>query len=252
MNSEHQRKVLIVDDEMQSRLLIRKLLESHDTSFNIAEADSVAAALEVMKSVQPDLIFLDVQMRGETGFDLLDRIAELQLPVIFITAHSDYAVRAFRYHALDYLLKPIDPTEFDQAFQRVMQTLNGKQSSERYTNLRKHIQSTHTIPEKIAVPTMEGYLFLYTQEILYCRAAGNYTELVMTGLQKVLSSHNLGYFEELVSGHHFFRVHRSYLVNLRHIRKYLRGDGGTIVMQDGMEIEVSRSNKDAFLKLFKE
>ena len=107
---------LIVDDEMQSRMLIRKLLLRRSESSNILEADSVSAAIESINAFKPDLLFLDVQLREETGFDLLDRIAEMQIPVIFITGHSDYAVRAFRYHALDYLLKPVDPAEFARHF----------------------------------------------------------------------------------------------------------------------------------------
>lgn len=243
--------ILIVDDEMQSRLLIRKLILRLAEHARIAEAASLAEAIKEISAAKPDLIFLDVQLKGETGFDLLDRIAESELPVIFITAHSDYAVRAFRYHALDYLLKPVDPIEFEQAFNRVRANKNSVSSGERYQRFSQHLASTGDIPDKVAIPTAEGYVFVEVSQILYCKAAGNYTELFLSGKRKILSSYTLGYYEELLLHHRFFRVHRSFLINLKHIKMYRRGDGGTVVMDDDMEIEVSRTNKDAFLRLFK-
>ncbi len=252
MNSEQQRKVLIIDDEMQSRLLIRKLLESHDTSFNIAEADSVSAALDVMKSIKPDLIFLDVQMRGETGFDFLDRAGDIDIPVIFTTAHSEHAVRAFRYSAFDYLLKPIDFGEFESVLEKVKQRLSLPQKSkDRFDLLRQNLQQDVAFPQKLTIPTTEGFLILDPDEVLYCVASSNYTEFFLTNKQKVLSSYTLGHYEEVLGERQFFRVHRSCIINLRHVRMYKRGDGGTVVMQDGKEIDISRSNKEAFLKLFK-
>lgn len=241
-----------MDDEMQSRLLIRKLLESHDASFNIAVADSVSAALVLMKSIKPDLIFLDVQMRGETGFDFLDQAGDLDCPVIFTTAHSEHAVRAFRYAAFDYLLKPIDIGDFETALNRVMQhSAFPQESRTRSAQLLQQMRGESILPQKLTIPTAEGFLFLEPKEIFYCMASGNYTEFHLTGKQKVISSYTLGHYEELLADRKFFRVHRSYLINLDHVRMYRKGDGGSVIMQDGKEIEVSRANKDAFLSWFK-
>jgi two-component system LytT family response regulator len=243
---------LIIDDELQSRLLIHKLLESHDASIIIHEADSVTSALQEMNKGKPDLIFLDIQLRGETGFDFLDKAGGIDIPVIFTTAHSEHAVRAFRYSAFDYLLKPIDFTEFEDVLHKALRRLTlPQETNSRYAHLRNIMESETVLPLKLTIPTSDGFLFMETNDILYCAASGNYTEFFLSGRQKVMSSYTLGHYEELLEGKNFFRVHRSFLINLRHIKMYRRGDGGNVVMQDGKEIEVSRANKDAFLKLFK-
>jgi len=245
--------VLIVDDEPQSRLLIRKLLEQYPSIGLVFEAGSVSEADQILKMHSPRLLFLDVQLRNETAFDLLECIGDVQVSIIFTTAFSEYAVRAFRFNAIDYLTKPIDPEEFDQAMTRALHDMqhpvNGADG--RYLHLGEQILSGNAIPNKLTIPTTEGYLFVGTGDILYCRADGNYTEFQLAGNQKILSSYTLGHYDELLSGQSFFRIHRSYLINLAHVKMYKKGDGGTVVMQDGVEIEVSRGNKDAFIKLFK-
>jgi two-component system LytT family response regulator len=148
---------------------------------------------------------------------------------------------------------PIDIHEFDQAMDKFLTGTNGSADTgqQRYVNLRDHLNSDSALPKKLTIPTAEGYFFLETKSILYCHADSNYTEFYLSGNQKILSSHTLGYYEELLAGQPFFRVHRSYLINLTHVASYRKSEGGSVVMSDGREIEISRGNKDALLKLLK-
>jgi len=245
-------RVLIIDDELQSRLLIRKLLSDHYPAWQIKEAETVATAIETTRDFSPQLVFLDVQMRNETGFDFLDKVDKINFGIVFTTAHSEFAVKAFRYSALDYLVKPLDTEEFISAVNKASQRLQTQlpEENERIEYL-KQLKGTQKVPEKLIIPTAEGFLFVNVNDILYCHALSNYTEFYFAGKKKLLSSYTLGYYAELLSEHNFFRIHRSYLVNLAHIKMYKRGDGGVVIMNDGEEIEVSRNNKDAFLKMLK-
>ncbi len=243
-------RALIIDDELQSRSLVRKLLYDHFPQVLIEEAGTVDSAIEKIRHFTPDLIFLDVQMRGETGFDLLDKIGKVNFGIIFTTAHSEFAVKAFRYSAMDYLMKPLDAEEFKIAVEKALQRVkNQQQPPAEQIEFLKQIKSDHKLPDKLTVPTAEGFLFVNIHDILYCHAASNYTEFHLSNKQKLLSSYTLGYYNELLANHSFFRVHRSYLINLAHIKMYKRSDGGVVVMNNGEEIEVSRSNKEAFLKI---
>lgn len=245
---------LIIDDEAQSRLLIKKLLEDFaGTEFIIYEAGSAKEALGKANDILPKLVFLDIQMKGETGFDFLDQLRNWDFEIIFITAHSEFAIKAFRYCALDYLLKPIDKTEFEEAIQKAIAKIKVEKNSLslQFEMLKKHLKHAGSIGDKLSIATSEGIIFIDIPDILYCCAQNNYTVFHLSGKHKITSSQTLGYYSELLEAHHFFRIHRSYLVNLAHITMYKRGDGGAVVMRDGEEIEVSRNQKESFLRIFK-
>ena len=242
---------LIVDDELQSRSLIKKLVQDNFPDLITDEAETVNAAKEKITQLRPDLVFLDVHMRGETGFDLLDNLGKITFGVIFTTAHSEFAIKAFRYSALDYLMKPIDTDEFKSAMEKALGRIKNEQSSADQVEFLKELRSNQKTPDKLTIPTTEGLLFVNIKDVLYCHAVGNYTEFRLVDRQKIVSSYTLGYYDELLVGQKFFRVHRSYLINLSHIKMYKRGDGGSLIMNDGEEIEISRNHKEAFLKLFK-
>jgi two-component system LytT family response regulator len=243
--------VLIVDDELQSRSLIRKLLSVHFPNIIADEAETVSNAVEKIQQISPKLIFLDVQMRGETGFDLLDKIAANNFEIIFTTAHSEFALRAFRYSALDYLMKPIDVEEFKAAVEKALIRIKNQQSQAEQIEFLRKLKLNQKPPDKLTVPTAEGFLFISINDILYCHAVGNYTEFHLASHQKLLSSYTLGYYNEILVSHNFFRVHRSYLVNLAHVKMYKKGDGGVLMMNNGDEIEVARSTREVFLKIMK-
>jgi len=240
-----------VDDELQSRCLIKKLVQDNFPDLITDEAETVNAAKEKITQLRPDLVFLDVHMRGETGFDLLDNLGKITFGVIFTTAHSEFAIKAFRYSALDYLMKPIDTDEFKSAMEKALGRIKNEQSSADQVEFLKELRSNQKTPDKLTIPTTEGLLFVNIKDVLYCHAVGNYTEFRLVDRQKIVSSYTLGYYDELLVGQKFFRVHRSYLINLSHIKMYKRGDGGSLIMNDGEEIEISRNHKEAFLKLFK-
>jgi two-component system LytT family response regulator len=191
-------------------------------------------------------------MRGETGFDLLDKVGNINFLIIFTTAHSEFAVKAFRYSAIDYLMKPLDTEEFILAVQKALDRKKKEHSSSKeQIDYLNSIRSKKILPEKLTIPTNEGFLFVTISDIIYCHSLSNYTEFYLTGNRKLLSSYTLGYYSEMLTEHQFFRTHRSFLINLTQIKMYKRGDGGVVVMNNDQEIEVSRSNKESFLKILK-
>lgn len=247
-------KVFIVDDEYQSRNLLSKLLLEHFPNLQVAgQAANVEEGIAGIKEFKPELVFLDVEMNSETGFDLLRIIEKRNFQVIFITAHNNYALKAFRFNAIDYLLKPIVLDELKEAVSKAISRLSGEQpvTDMQIENLVQAIREPRKSNDKIAIPTSEGFVLVAIKEIVYCRANGNYTEFHLVGKKQLLSSYTLKQYHELLEEQNFFRAHRSYLINLTYVKMYRRGEGGTIVMADDSEIELSRQNKDAFLQLFK-
>ncbi len=260
--------VFIADDEYQCRFMIIKMLERYFPHIEvIGQAESVDEAVAGIITLQPQLVFLDVRMNGETGFDILDRLPHTNFYVIFITAYQEYAVKAFRYSALDYLVKPIDPEELQMAVQKAVDrcrephlpgqhatALPGQHITESAGQHATEPAGPHPprkFTDKIGVPTPEGLIFIAAQDIIYCQAQSNYTELFLCDGQKITSSYTLKSFEDLLSDQHFFRTHKSFLINLRHIGIYRKGEGGVVVMSNGREIEIARRNKAGFLNLFK-
>jgi len=247
-------KVFIVDDEYQSRNLLDKLLQEHFPGIIVTgQASNVQEGIAGIYAHKPALVFLDIEMNGETGFDLLRKVENRNFQIIFITAHDSYALKAFRYNAIDYLLKPIVLDELKEAVSKAVNQLSAKRiaSDAQLENLVQSMRDPKKVNDKIAVPTADGFVLISVQEIVYCRANGNYTEFHLSGGKSLLSSYTFKQYHELLEEQNFFRAHRSYLINLSHVKMYRRGEGGTIIMNDGSEIELSRQNKDAFLQLFK-
>jgi len=250
----NQLKVFIVDDEYQSRNLLSKLLTEHFPDVIVTgQAPDVAEGIAGINKFDPGLVFLDIEMNGETGFDLLRKIEKRNFKIIFVTAHDAYALKAFRFNAVDYLLKPIVLEELKEAVDKVITQLSEKRitSDAQLENLAQSIQNPKKVNDKIAVPTSDGFVLISLQDIVFCKANGNYTEFHLSNSKQLLSSYTLKQYHELLVEQNFFRAHRSFLINLSHVKMYRRGEGGTIVMNDGSEIELSRQNKEAFFQLFK-
>lgn len=243
---------IIIDDEPGSRNFLSNLLKLHFPEIIIfAEASNVAEGLIAIQQYHPHIVFLDIQMKGETGFDLLKLLPKIDFALIFITAHDQYAIKAFRFNAIDYLLKPIVTEELIEAVNKVKHKSAFKQtgSKERLDQLYKDLQEPATIHDKIAVAALDGFMILAIKEIIYCHASSNYTEFYMTDKKCILSSYTLKHYDDILSTQSFFRAHRSYLINLAHVKMYKKGDGGEIVMSNGDEIELSRTHKSQFLYL---
>jgi len=231
--------VFIVDDEPPSRLVIVKMLARYFTDLQVSgQAGSVSEAIEGINALQPQLIFLDVKLNEESGFDVLDRLSHTAFDTIFTTGHEEYAVKAFRYSAVDYLVKPIDFVELERAVQKAVRRIQLRRFSDAWQQglLRGPLIPGQKLMNKIAVPTTAGLLFVGVSDIVYCQGQGNYTEIFLVNGQKITSSNTLKSYEDMLAGRDFFRAHKSFLINLQHIEMYLRGEGGTAVMNNGREI----------------
>jgi len=245
-------KAIIIDDEFQSRSFLINLLQQHFPEIILAgQASTVEEGLRGIKEQHPNIVFLDIQMKGETGFDLLTRLPEINFALIFTTAFDKYAIKAFRFNAIDYLLKPIVTDELIEAVNKVKQRTVPSQSISKgqVEQLYRDIKNPKKNHDKIAIPTAEGFIVIPVDEIIYCHADSNYTEFYLTDKKCILSSYTLKQYDEILTPQSFFRGHRSYLINLAHVKMYRKGEGGEIVMSNGHEIELSRTHKDEFLHL---
>jgi len=240
-------RIMIVDDEPAARDALRNLLHANCPDVLIAgEAGSVGEALQLLEEKCPDLLLLDVEMEDGTGFDLLDRISKLQFNVIFTTAHDDFAIRAFRYNAIDYLLKPVDPDELAEAVQKARQPRTYEVLERQIANLLT--TTSEKLFDRIILNTGEGPVFAKTNDIIRIESYGNYTFVFLAAGERCLVSRNLKEFEEMLPAPLFFRPHQSHLVNTAFVQKFMKEEGGYALMYDGSKIPVSRRRKDAFLE----
>jgi two-component system LytT family response regulator len=229
---------IIVDDELKSRESLKILLEDF--------CDNVEEGIESISVHKPDVVFLDIQMQRETGFDLLAKIKNIDFEVIFTTAYSEYAIKAFKFSAIDYLLKPIDIEELKRALSKVERKLNGS-FSQRLEQLIQNLKPATPQNFKLALPTSDGLVFIKIDQILYCEASSNYTEIYCDDGKKYIVSRTLKEYEDILTEHNFFRIHNSHLINLSCIKKYVRGDGGYVIMNNDAALDVSKRKKEAFL-----
>lgn len=240
-------RAIIVDDELKSRESLKTLIEDFCQNVVVgATCQNIAEAVTAIDRLKPDLVFLDIQLQRETGFDLLTRYKDFEFEVIFTTAHSEYAIKAFKFSAIDYLLKPIDINELRQALQNAEKRKNNSITA-RLQQLLQNISSGNVENYKLALPTSDGLVFVKTNDILYCEASSNYTQITLSQGKKYLVSRTLKEYDDLLSGQNFFRIHHSYLINLDAIIKYVRGDGGYVIMNDNRSLDVSKRRKEGFL-----
>lgn len=242
-------RVVIVDDEEMSCETLQILLERNCPSVNVVgTGNSVETGLEQIESLQPDLVFLDIEMPFGTGFDLLEKINYQDFEIIITTAHDQYAIKAIKFHALDYLLKPIDKFDLISAVEKAENRRQSKGGSSNVTQLINQLVQQRSRPDRIGLPTKDGLLFVEVREIIRCEASGNYTDFFLTNGDKVIVARPLKTYDELLSEYNFYRVHNSHLINLNHVKKYVRGEGGHIITTDNANVIVSRSRKDELLK----
>ena len=180
---------------------------------------------------------------------MLEELGEFNFEVIFVTAFDRYAIKAIKFSALDYLLKPVDIDDLQKAIQKAEARIKQKGTSQYYTSLLKNVKYSSNKIEKLAIPTLEGIIFESVNDIIYCAADGNYTMLMMKGKRKLLVSKSLKDFEMMLSDNGFFRIHHTYLINMKYIRQYIKGDGGYVILEEGHHVDVSRRKKEAFIQL---
>jgi two-component system LytT family response regulator len=243
-------KAILVDDEKHCRETLSIQLEKYCSEVQLlAQCSSAVQGLEAIAQYQPDVVFLDVEMPKMNGFEMLQQFSHIPFDVIFTTGYDAYAIKAIRFSAIDYLLKPINKDELKKAVGKVSQK-TGHNLNQQLDILLEKLGTKQVSLQKIALPTLDGFELVSLDNILHCEADSNYTHVVMKHAKKVLVSRTLKEIEELLEGHAFLRIHHSYLVNLNEIVRYVRGEGGYVIMSDNTSIAVSRSRKDALLKIF--
>ncbi len=239
-------KAIIVDDEEKSCVTLKSLVERHCPEVEVVQlCASVEEAMTAIGTHSPGLVFLDIEMPFDNGFRLLEMIPDPGFEVIFTTAYDHYAVKAIRFSAMDYLLKPVDVDELKAAVKKAGKKMRGKAPANYELLLAALKIKSKTA--KIAVPTFDGLQMVSVEDIVKCTADESYTHITLAGGQKLVVSRILKDFDELLCDLNFFRVHNSSLINLIHVRKYVKGDGGYVIMSDGETVEVSRRKKNELL-----
>lgn len=242
-------RAIIIDDESSSRNALRQKLMNHCAEVNIiAECENGEQGIKSIEENKPDIIFLDVEMPRMNGFTMLQQLNEHDFEIIFITAYDHYAIKAIRFSALDYLVKPVEVSDLRIAVAKAAakrKKRSGNQSLETLLhNLTKNKKEQH----RIAIPSMEGLQFVEITDIVYLEAQSNYTIFWLTENKKITVSKTLKDFEELLPQNIFFRIHHSYIININHIDRYIKGDGGQVLMKNGVLLDVARRKKEEFMK----
>jgi two-component system LytT family response regulator len=244
-------KAIIVDDEQHCIDALQTMLQKKCPEVTVlGGVNSVKEAKDLITELQPDVVFLDVEMPHQNGFELLKLFDKITFDVIFTTAYEQYALKAIKFNALDYLLKPFSVKELQDAVQKCISRRNGQPESatsplEVFLQNMKTLHQTH---KKIALPTINGLVFMPVQNIVRCESTGNYTRIFFTDKKNLMVSRPLKEFEELLTDVDFFRVHNSHLINLQQMQSYIQGEGGFALMSDGTQVEISRRRKADFLK----
>lgn len=243
--------VVIIEDEERSRNVLKKMVAKHCPNLKIlGEADDVDKGIEIINQYKPMLIFMDIQLKDGSGFDILKNLGKINSKIIFTTAFDNYAIKAFKFSALDYLLKPIEINELVNSVKRLEES-ELMQQTYQIDNLISNLEKPQNEPPLLIVSTIKNFEFLNINEIIRCKAAGAYSEVFMKDHSKYIVSKVIKEFEFLLKEHGFIRVHQSHLINLREVKRYIKGDN-LIVMNDDSLISVSKSRKEGFLKGIRE
>lgn len=245
-------RALIIDDEAHVRETLRSLLQEYCPQVKVVgEANSVASGIRAIRQKSPDLVLLDIKMGDGTGFDLLEHFDNIPFKIIFITAYEKHALEAFRFSAVDYILKPVNPEKLadavDRAEKLVQQTF--------YTQLealRENLDPLSTKNKKIVIKTLDHIYLLNTRDIIHCESDDCYTVIESVHEDKIVVAKGLKEYDELLSGYGFFRVHRSHLVNLQHVKRFEKQEGGYLVMSNSNRVPVSARSRGRLLELFEE
>lgn len=245
-----QLSALLVDDEKNGRENLAGLIRSHCPQIKVvAEAASVEQAIAAIQEHQPQLIFLDIEMPGGNGFQLLEHFKDFPFEVIFVTAYDNYAIRAIRFSASDYILKPINLNELIAAVEKVSERIRNRSENERIRQL--YLNTMHPANPKIGLPTGERVEFVEVKSIVRCQGESNYTHIYFADRKPILTAKSLIEFEELLAEYGFIRVHKTHLVNLNQVTSFTKNDGGVLFLTNGDSVAISRRRKDFVLEQLK-
>jgi two-component system LytT family response regulator len=249
-------KAIIIDDEPKGRLALRQKLTDYCPSIEVvAEADNGPEGIFLIEHHKPKIIFLDIEMPRMNGFDMLSEIEEKSFHIIFTTAYDQYAIKAIRFAAFDYLLKPVDIDELKTAVEKfearenAQVKTNAEATARQVELLKQNMQQPKRQLHKLAIPTLDGLFFYDINDVVQLEANSNYTNIYFQSKTKITASKTLKEFEEILPEDIFFRAHHSHIINLNYIKRYIKGDGGQIELQNGNYVDVSRRRKDEFLKI---
>lgn len=247
-------RTILVDDELRGLNTLKKLLQEYCPDIKIvAECTDAESAKEKLELLEPQLVFLDISLPDKTSFDILADMDKVNFEIIFVTAHDQYTLQAFHYSAIDYLMKPIDEDLLIDAVRRAVRRITATSINDNISTLLHNLQKTQTPQDmKLCVPSVKGFQVVDLKDILYCEASGSYTNLFFTDKHIICSAKTIHEYEDLLSDAGFVRIHKSFLVNLQHVKEYVRGEGGVILLSNDKEVEVSRRKKEFFLMRMKE
>nr|WP_299382820.1 LytTR family DNA-binding domain-containing protein [Allomuricauda sp.] len=245
-------KVVIIEDEKKSRETLKAMLEEFCKDVKVlATASNVTEAVKVLSVVSPDVVFLDIELQTGQGFDVLEQIKDPNFEVIFTTAFEKYAIKAIKFSSLDYLLKPIDLDELKQAVEKARNRMDTNVYKQQIDTLMQNISKENYRQEKICLATTTGMEFIAIEDIVVCKADGSYTTFVLKNKSKLMVSKHLKEYEILLGDHQFMRVHNSYLINLKEVKKYIKADGGYIIMSNDMHVSLSPRKKEDLIEAMK-
>jgi len=243
-------RTIVIDDEPDGRSTLRNFLTKYCTDIElVGEAASVAEAVEQIRLNKPQLIFLDINMPDEDGFALFNHITSPNFHVIFVTAYDQYAVKAFKHNAINYILKPVNIDDLIDAVEKVKKMIETKLMAQQLDTLLRSVHKTHGVVNKIPLPVLDGFIYVNVDDIVRCEAEANYTCFYFTNRPKLVVSRTLGNYEKSLKDHGFMRIHHHHLINLSHVVQYLRGRGGIVIMSDKKHIDVSQRKRDDFLRI---
>ncbi|SRR5258705_2628288 len=247
-------KTILVDDEPRGISSMQKLLQINCPDVNvIGTCTNANDAIQMIRDLEPDLIFLDIAMPVKNGFELLKELKDFHFEVVFVTAHNQFMIEAFHFSALDYLLKPVEDNLLVDAVIRAKKRITEKSGSKNIETFLHNIYQKHS-PQKmrLCIPSLKGFQVIELDDILYAESSGNYTNLYFSNKAMVCTSKPMHEYEKLLEDAGFVRIHKSILVNLLHVKEYLRGEGGSVVLSNGKEVEVARRKKDLLIAKMKE
>lgn len=241
---------ILIDDESNSRNALHRKLATNCPEISIvAECENGEQGIAAIEKLKPDIVFLDVEMPRMNGFVMLQQLRERNFELIFTTAYDQYAIQAIRFSALDYLVKPIDIGSLKEAVKKARERRQKEIPNQRIETLLYNLVQEKNQQSRIAIPSQDAIQFIQLEDILYLEAESNYTSIHLKDEARILVAKTLKDFEDLLPPIHFFRIHHSFIINKNHMRKYLKGDGGQVLMSNGKTIDVSRRKKEEFLRI---
>jgi two-component system, LytTR family, response regulator len=242
-------KTILIEDEPNSLEALTTLILNYSSNLEIiGTAGSVNEAVKIIIAQKPQLVFMDVRIADGTGFDVLKKLPSINFELIFVTAYDSYAMEAIKFSAVDYLMKPVGIQDFEEAIERVGKRVEEKNQHRNIETLLFNLAQQNNDQKKISIPTVTGYEFINMKEVIWCGSDGAYTAFYLSTKQKMISTRHLGFYEELLTHKNFCRINHSIIINMQHIKRYVKGKGGHVVMNDETELEISQRRKADFLE----